>query len=46
MENKLKEHIDKLLKNRLKESIDRELDKIKNVYICIFYAVNYSWNDG
>ncbi len=30
MENKLKEHIDKLLKNRLKESVDSEFDKIKD----------------
>jgi len=30
MENKIKEHIDKLLKNRLKESVDSEVDKIKN----------------
>lgn len=30
MENKIKEHIDKLLKKRLKESVDNEVDKIKN----------------
>jgi len=30
MENKIKEHIDKLLKNRLRESVDNEVDKIKN----------------
>ena len=30
MENKLKEHIDMLLKKRLKESVDSELDKITN----------------
>jgi len=30
MENKIKEHIDKLLKNRLKESVDSELNKITN----------------
>lgn len=30
MENKIKEHIDKLLKKRLKESIDSEFNKIKN----------------
>jgi len=30
MENKIKEHIDKLLKKRLKESVDGELDKITN----------------
>jgi len=30
MENKIKEHIDKLLKKRLKESVDSEVDKMKN----------------
>ena len=30
MENKIKEHIDKLLKKRLKEFVDSEVDKIKN----------------
>ena len=30
MKNKIREHIDKLLKNRLKESVDSELDKITN----------------
>ena len=30
MENKIKEHIDKLLKMRLRESVNFELDKFKN----------------
>ena len=30
MENKMKEHIDKLFKKRLKESVDSKVDKIKN----------------
>ncbi len=30
MENKIKEHIDKLFKKRLKEFVDSEVDKIKN----------------
>ncbi len=30
MENKIQEHIDKLQKKRLKDSVDREVEKIKN----------------